>query len=62
MQRCFDQWVFWIKVKRIMKYHLRFCNNQIAPVKCDIRWAFDKWRQGDVNFGANLDRKDFKYL
>ena len=62
MQRCFDHWVFWLKVKRVMKYHLRFCNNQIAPVKCDIRWAFDKWRKGDVNFAANLDRKDYKYL
>jgi hypothetical protein len=45
-----------------MKYHLRFCNNQIAPVKCDIRWAFDKWSKGDANFAANLNRKEYKYL
>ena len=45
-----------------MKYQLRFCNNQIAPVKCDIRWAFDKWKKGDADFGANLHRKDYKYL
>ena len=62
MQRCFDHWVFWLKVKRVMKYHLRFCNNQVQPVKCDIRWAFDKWKRGDVNNAAQLSRKDYNWL
>jgi hypothetical protein len=62
MQRCFDHWVFWLKVKRVMKYHLRFCNNQVQPVKCDIRWAFDKWKRGDVNNAAALGRKDYNWL
>ena len=62
MQRCFDHWVFWLKVKRAMKYHLRFCSNQVAPVRCDIRWAFDKWRSCDANYAAHLARQDYKRL
>lgn len=45
-----------------MTYHLRFCNNQVAPVRCDIRWAFDKWKKADANFATNLHQKDYKYL
>ena len=26
MNRCFDHWVFWIKVKRLFKYHLQKAN------------------------------------
>jgi len=62
MQRCFDHWRFWLKVKRVMKYHLRFCNNQVQPVKCDIRWAFDKWKNGDLNNVSHLNRMDYNRL
>jgi len=62
LQRCFDHWVFWLKVRKVMKYHLRFCNNQVQPVRCDIRWAFDKWKRGDVNFAAKLDTYDYEEL
>ena len=29
MSRCWDQWVMWIKVKRLMKHHLNFANAQV---------------------------------
>jgi antirestriction protein len=61
-QRCFDHWVFWIKVKRVMKYHLRFSNLMVKPVKCDIRWAFDKWRRGDMINANRLSRMDYNKL
>lgn len=62
VQRCFDHWVFWLKVRKVMRYHLRFCNNQVRPVRCDIRWAFDRWKRGDVNFAKKLDTYDYEEL
>ena len=62
MQRCFDHWVFWLKVKRVMRYHLRFSNNQVQPVKCDIRWAFDKWKRGDLEGAERLNRRTYNRL
>ena len=34
--RCFDHWVFWLKVRKSMKYYLRKCNMMVLPVKCDM--------------------------
>lgn len=50
MTRAFDHWVFWIKVKRFYKYILRSCNDNVHPVKCDLRWAFNMWKTNDFLF------------
>lgn len=47
MTRAFDHWVFWIKIKRLFKYHMRSSNDRLEPVKCDLRWAFNMWKLND---------------
>jgi len=32
VSRCFDHWVMWLKVKRLMRHQLNFCNAQVTPV------------------------------
>ena len=55
LPKVFDHWTKWIKVKRLMKYHLRFCNNTVEYVKCDLRWAFERWKRGDLEMSAFLE-------
>lgn len=62
MCRAFGHWVFWIKIKRLMKYHLRFANHSVQPVLCDLRWAFEKWKRSDKDKAAYLDTFDFEEL
>lgn len=62
MGRAFGHWVFWIKIKRLMKYHLRFANHSVQPVLCDLRWAFEKWKRSDRDKAAYLDTFDFEEL
>lgn len=62
MARCFDHWVMWLKVKRLMKYHLNFANASVQAVKCDIRWAFEKWKKADANFANYLSKMDNQTL
>ena len=62
LPKAFDHWRKWIQIKRLMTYHLRYCNNAVEDVKCDIRWAFEKWRRGDSEMAAYLDQQDFSTL
>lgn len=34
MVRAFDQWVMWMRIKRVFKFKLRYCNDIVQPVKC----------------------------
>jgi len=56
LSRCWDHWVFWIKVKRQMKHVLNYCNASTQPVKCDISWAFNKWKRGNFVAAQALNR------
>ena len=45
-----------------MKHVLNYCNDTVKPVKCDLRWAFDKWKRGDYLSGQTLSRCNFVKL
>lgn len=45
--RCFDHWAMWLKVRKLMRHYLRFCNLNVQEFRCDIRRAFDKWKRAD---------------
>lgn len=52
MTRAFDHWVMWYKIKKLFRYHMRFCGDRATPVKCDLRWAFNMWKFNDRQFGS----------
>lgn len=45
--KCFNHWVMWNKMRKVMKYYLRLGNNSVQYFKCDMRYAFDKWKKSD---------------
>lgn len=45
--KCFNHWVMWNKVRKIMKYYLRLSNCSVQYIKCDMRKAFDRWKKND---------------
>ena len=47
---CIEHWKMWLKFRKLMRDKLRFANNSITPVICDIQWAFNKWHNGDKKF------------
>ena len=61
LMKCWQHWRMWIKVKRLMKYHLRKCNHQLQPIKADLMWAFDKWKRSDAEKAAHMDTFNFQY-
>ena len=58
MNQYFDHWRMAIKMKKLMRYHLNKCNNQVMPIKCDLMQAFRKWKNSDFIFQNYLDRTD----
>lgn len=59
--KCFNQWLMWIKVRKVLKYYLRLGNNSVQYFKCDMRYAFDKWKKSDKLRIASLMGKPTKY-
>lgn len=33
---CYEKWKQWVRMRKLMKYQLRFCNNMCKPVICDL--------------------------
>lgn len=45
--KCLEHWKMWINIKRLFKFYIEFGNSSVQYGKCDMRWAFDKWRRSD---------------
>ena len=61
--KCFDHWLMWLKMRKLMKHKLRFCNNMLNPSKCDLQAAFHKWQCSDEKLEKHLkqfNRADLK--
>jgi hypothetical protein len=39
-----EHWKMMIAVKKMFKYYIHFGNAQVTWGKCDMRWAFSKWK------------------
>jgi hypothetical protein len=33
---CYDRWIQWVRMRKMMKHHLRICNNMVKPGLCDL--------------------------
>ena len=60
--KCMEHWKMWIKIKKLFKYHLEKANNQVDFGKCDMSWAFKKWRRSEFETKNVLDRMTWKKL
>jgi hypothetical protein len=55
----FDRWIMYIKMRKLVRYHLRSMENKLLSVKSDLGIAFGRWkvRADDNNKVLNgLDR------
>lgn len=57
-----EHWKMMIAVKKMFKYYIHFGNAQVTWGKCDMRWAFSKWKQSDELVAGSLRRKRYKML
>lgn len=56
MIKCFDHWVLWLKMRKLMKYHLRATHNMLSPDKADLWIAFKRWYNSDKNLEKHLGK------
>jgi len=60
--KCMEHWKMWIAVKKMFKYYIEFGNAQVTFGKCDMRWAFQKWRRSDEVVAGGLRKKKYRVL
>lgn len=47
--KMFDRWRMYIKIKKLVRYHLRIIENKLAPVRADLQIAFARWKAKNEN-------------
>ena len=57
-----EHWKMMIAVKKMFKYYIEFGNAQATYGKCDMRWAFNKWKVSDETVAGSLRRKRYRLL
>ena len=57
-----EHWKMMIAVKKMFKYYIEFGNAAVTYGKCDMRWAFNKWKQSDETVAGSLRRKRYRAL
>lgn len=60
--KCMEHWKMWIKIKKLFAFHLDKCNNQVQFGRCDIYWAFSKWKKSEFDTKNVLDRMTWQKL
>jgi hypothetical protein len=43
----FDHWKMWVRIRKLLRYHLNLANDSVQYMRADLRWAFEKWRRCD---------------
>jgi hypothetical protein len=57
-----EHWKMMIAVKKMFKHYIAFGNAQVTYGKCDMRWAFYKWKVSDEKVAGGLRRKRYRVL
>ena len=57
-----EHWKMMIAVKKMFRYYIYFGNAQVTWGKCDMRWAFSKWKQSDEVVAGSLRKKRYRIL
>lgn len=57
-----EHWKMMVAVKKMFRYYIEFGNAQVTYGKCDMRWAFSKWKVSDETVAGSLRRKRYKVL
>lgn len=39
-----DRWKQYVRIRKMVRYQFRFCQNQVHNVKSDLQRAFKKWK------------------
>lgn len=42
--KMFGRWVLFVKMRKLVKYHLNNMQNKLTPVKADLSIAFNRWQ------------------
>jgi len=57
-----ELWKDWLKYKKLFRHYLEYANSCVEFGKCDMRWAFEKWRRADDLMAGALFKKTYDEL
>lgn len=57
-----NRWKYYVGMRKLIKYHLKQCNNATDNVKADLKKAFERWRNQQRKIKGELQQLNLKEL